>query len=259
MTDALDDLLQNMPGDDATEAEIEAFMETVMATPGGADLIRGFASQITEGGALDTMIKEEESKLDEFALKSPTRFIFRIELIGTNPLVWRRLSLPADCAYFHLHCAIQDSFGWQGAHPHRFEVWEDGHRELTFSSDEEAENDYCEIENPIMNLFTENVIEFIYLYDFDAKWRHRVVIEEFVPAGTKGTIPGTSAHLHDGEEHGPPEDCGGPSGFEDFLRGEHPLCENYEVGVLEKFRTGQPDFSRLTFRDPAALLRKRSS
>lgn len=258
MTDALDDLLQNMPGDDATEAEIEAFMETVMATPGGADLIRGFASQITEGGALDTMIKEEEARLDEFALKSPARFIFRIELVGTKPLVWRRLSLPADCAYFHLHCAIQDSFGWQDVHPHRFEVWEEGRCELTFSSDEEAGDHYCEIENPITNLFTENVTEFIYLYDFKDQWRHRVVIEEFVQAGTGGTIPGASAHLHDGEGHAPPESCGGISGFADFLKGDHPLCKNYEAEILAQFRTGQPDLSTITFRDPAAALRKLS-
>ena len=258
MTDALDDLLQNMPGDDATEAEIEAFMEIVMATPGGADLIRGFAGQITEGGALDTMIKEDEAKLDSFALTSPARFIFRIELVGTKPLVWRRVSLPADCAYFHLHCAIQDSFGWQDSHLHRFEVWEEGRCELTFSSDEEAENHYGEVENRITDLFSENVTEFIYLYDFGDEWRHRVVIEEFVPAGTKGTSPGSAPCLHDGKGHAPPENCGGLPGFSDFLKGVHPFCKNYEPEILEQFRTGQPDLSAITFRDPAVALRKLS-
>jgi len=256
MTEALDDLLQNMPGDDATEAEIEAFMGIVMATPGGAELIRGFAGQITEGGALDSMIKEEEAKLDEFALKSPARFIFRIEILGTKPLVWRRFSLPTDCAYFHLHCAIQDSLGWQDVHRHRFEVWEEGHCELVFSSDEEAENDCCEIENRIVDLFNENVTEFIYLYDFGDEWRHRIVIEELAQAGTKGTIPGMTPHLHDGQGHGPPEDCGGIAGFQNFLKGDHLLCENYEPEILEELRTGKPDFSKVTFRDPAIVLRK---
>ncbi|MFT6499220.1 MAG: hypothetical protein ACJAT6_001356, partial [Akkermansiaceae bacterium] len=105
MTDALDDLLQNMPGEGSSEEQIEAFMAKVMAIPGGAELIRDFSEKMTMGGSLDTMIKEKEEELEGLTLTSPARFIFRIELPGTKPLVWRRLSLPADCAYFHLHCA----------------------------------------------------------------------------------------------------------------------------------------------------------
>ncbi|MDB4265483.1 plasmid pRiA4b ORF-3 family protein, partial [bacterium] len=197
MTDPLDDLLQNMPLEDASEAEIEAFMEKVMATPGGADLIKDFASKITEGGSLDTMLKEEEARLESLTLKSPARFIFRVELSGTSPLISRRLSLPADASYFHLHCALQDAFGWQDSQPHQFQVWEDGQLEVSFSlgDEEEArEDDYCEIENRIVDLFQENVFEFRYLY---RKWLHRVVIEDFVPAGEKGSSSDLTPHLHD--------------------------------------------------------------
>ena len=256
MTDPLDDLLHDMPAEGAGEAEIAAFMEKVMAIPGGPDLIRDFAEKITAGGSLDTMIREEEAELESLTLESPARFIFRIELLDTKPLVWRRLSLPADCAYLHLHCAIQDSFGWEDSHLHRFEVWEDGHRELTFSlgSEDGEDNDYCEVENRIADLFRENVSEFLYLYDFGDNWRHRVVVEEFVPAGTKGTSKDFTAHLHEGEGHAPPEDCGGIPGFHDFLAGHHPLCKVYDPEVLEQFRTGKPDLSRVTFRDPASAL-----
>lgn len=250
MTDPLDDLLAKMPDPEASEAEIEAFMQKVMTTPGGAELIHSFAEKITAGGSLDTMLKEEEEEAERKALKSPARFIFRIELLDTIPLVWRRLSLPADCAYIHLHGAIQDSFGWEGSHLHRFEVWEDGHRELTFSPgfDEEGKEDYCEIENRIVDLFRENVSEFIYLYNFGDCWRHRVVIEDFVQAGVNGTSKELKPHLHDGEGHGPPEDCGGPVGFTDFLKGDHPLCENYEPEILEQFRSRKPDLSQVNFR-----------
>lgn len=248
MTDPLDDLLANMPDPDAGEAEIEAFMEKVMATPGGPELIHSFAEKITAGGSLDTMLKEEEAEAERRALKSPARFVFRIELPGTKPLVWRRLSLPADCAYVHLHGAIRDAFGWEDIHEHRFEVWEDGQLELTFSADESEDSaDYCESENRIVDLFRENVSEFQYLYDFKDEWRHRVVIEDFVQAGVGGTSKELKPHLHDGEGHGPPESCGGVEGFAQFLKGDHPFCEKFDPEILEQFRTGLPDLSKITF------------
>ncbi|MDB4438593.1 hypothetical protein N9195_03295, partial [bacterium] len=92
MTDPLDDLLAKMPDPDASEAEIEAFMQKVMTTPGGAELIHSFAEKITAGGSLDTMLKEEEEEVERKALKSPARFIFRIELLDTKPL----FQLPAN-------------------------------------------------------------------------------------------------------------------------------------------------------------------
>ncbi|MDG2401307.1 MAG: plasmid pRiA4b ORF-3 family protein [Akkermansiaceae bacterium] len=260
MTKSLDDLLDSMPDENAPEEEINAFVEQVLATPGGEELIRDFAGKITEGGTLDTMLKEAEAELANLKLKSPARLIFRIELPQTKPLVWRRFSLPADCAYFHLHCAIQDSFGWQNSHLHRFEVWEDGRRELTFSlgrEDEPLGDDYCEIENGILDLFRENVLEFIYLYDFEDNWRHRVIIEDFVQAGIKGTSKKRNAHLHGGEGHGPPEGCGGVRGFAEFLEGGHPMCEQFEASVLEKFKTEQPDFSKIVLRDPSEVLRRK--
>ncbi len=262
MKKSLDDLLDSMPDENAPEEEVNAFVEQVLSTPGGGELIRDFAGKITEGGILDTMLKEEEAELENLKLKSPARLIFRVELPRTQPLVWRRFSLPADCAYFHLHCAIQDSFGWQNSHLHRFEIWEDGRREITFSlgcENKSLEDNYCEIENEILDLFRENVLEFIYLYDFEDNWRHRVIIEDFVQAGIRGTSKKTIAHLHGGEGHGPPEGSGGAPGFAEFLEGEHPICERFEASVLEEFRTGQPDFSKITFRDPADVLRRKKN
>ncbi len=247
MTDPLDDLLAQMPPADASEAEIESFMERVMNTPGGAELIHDFAGKITAGGSLDTMLKEEEAAVEKRSLKSPARFVIRVSLLGIEPLIWRRFSLPADCAYVHLHEAIQDAFGWEGRQDHRFEIWEEGQLEVSFSASEDGE-DYCEVENRLIDLFRENVSEFQYLYDFQDKWRHRIVIENLVRAGLNGTRKELRPHLHTGERHGPPEDCGGPPGFAKFLQGEHPLCRKYEPEILAEFKTGHPDFEKITLR-----------
>jgi len=252
MTDPLDDLLAQMPSPDASESEIESFMAKVMATPGGPELIKDFARKITAGGSLDTMLKEEKAQLEALSLKSPDRFIFRIELTGTNPLIWRRLSLPVDASYFHLHCALQDAFGWQDSRLHHFEVWEDGQHELTFSLS--GDDDYCEVGNHIADLFRENVTGFRYLYQ---NWLHRIVIEDVVPAGEKETSTDFTPHLHDGSGHGPPENCDGLPGFKKFLNGTHPLCQNYTPEVLEEFLSGTPDLSKISFRQASDVLRKK--
>lgn len=198
MADSLDDLLAEMPLPEASEGEISAFMERVMSAPGGAELVRGFAEKITAGGTLDVMLKEKEREEEKRSLKSPVRFILRIELMGTSPLVWRRLSLPADCAYFHLGKAIQAAFEWEGVRGDRFEVWEDGELELSFGSAESG-GEYCHIENHLMDLFQENVSEFRYFCGLEGEKGHRVVIEDFVPAGVKGTCDSLTPHFHAGE------------------------------------------------------------
>jgi len=120
---------------------------------------------------------------------------------------------------------------------------------LTFGSSGDEE-EYCEVENRVAELFREEVGEFLYRYDEGDNWRHRVVIEDFIGAGMKGTSEGLAPKLHGGAGHGPPEGCGGLGGFEEFLRGEHPFCERYDEGVMAEFRKGVPDFSKVVFRDP---------
>ncbi len=48
-TDPLEDLLTNMPDEGASEEEIAEFMNQFMGTAGGEDMLKSFASQITEG------------------------------------------------------------------------------------------------------------------------------------------------------------------------------------------------------------------
>lgn len=245
MMERLEEMLDKMPGEGASEEEIEAFMEKVMEEPGGLAMIKELAEKIAGAGAGPG--ESDES----LALQSPIRLIFRVELLGTEPLVWRRFSLPADATFFHLHHAIQDAFGWRNCGGHRFEVWEEGRCEVTFGPEAGGGPDeYGEKENRIHDLFREQVGEFLYLYDFDDDWRHRVVAEEIVGAGTAGTSKETVPKLHGGEGHGPPEGCGGVAGFAAFLRGEHPLCDQYEAEVLEEFRKGQPDLAKVVFRVP---------
>jgi len=241
--DSLDDLMERMPPESASEEEKAAFMEQVMATEAGAQLIRGFAEQITEGGSLDRMLKESEPEVPE--LQSPVRFIFRVELLETK--IWRTLSLPADASFLNFHEAIQDAFGWLDTREHEFQVFEDGQLELTFSSCEE-EGHFCEIQNPISQLIENGVDQFLYLYDFEAHWMHRVLFEKVVPAGAEGTSSDFRPAIHDGAGLCPPEDTKGVEDFQKFLQGDHPLAKEYGPELVTRIREGEFDPKAVRFR-----------
>ena len=56
------------------------------------------------------------------AIKSsmPPSYQFYIELLGSDPLVWRRLLVPAHYTLYQLHKAIQGAFGWENSHLFQF-------------------------------------------------------------------------------------------------------------------------------------------
>jgi hypothetical protein len=53
---------------------------------------------------------------------------------------------------------------------------------------------------------------FTYVYDFGDDWRHRIEVESTEPASENDWLP----RVIDGARRGPPEDCGGPAGYEEI-------------------------------------------
>ena len=60
-------------------------------------------------------------------------------------------------------------------------------------------------------MLTEVGDQLLYTYDFGDDWRHLLVVEELLP-------PATTATCLAGRRACPPEDCGGPGGYEELLR-----------------------------------------
>ncbi|MEN8849416.1 MAG: hypothetical protein ABF377_15270 [Akkermansiaceae bacterium] len=249
--DPLEDLLTNMPGDDASEEDIAEFMNQFMSTAGGEDMLKQFAGQITEGGALDQMLKEDEKKEELYKPPGSTvRLLILVELPNAPVDTWRRISLPNDAAFIDLHQAIQDSFGWEDSHFHEFQLREDGKVEITFSNDpakRDEETDYCEVQNHVIDIYQSGVSEFHYLY---GQWEHLVRIETMLPPADSATPDDLRPLLHDGLGHGPPEKCENLKGYAEFIKGTHPLCKDYEEDILEEFREGVPDLEKVSFRKP---------
>ena len=256
------EMMDAFPSDDASEEEVEAFMKEVMESDAGAQMIESFAEQLKEGGVLDELLDgDEESGESQYEpLKSPARMIFKVELSGSDPLLWRRFSLPGDASFFDLHCAIQDSMGWEDRHQHQFEFRSQGKVEATFSSnpvEEVRENDFCGVGNRIVDAILGSEPKFHYVYDFSDNWEHLVTFENLVGAGQEETSPGLTPMMHAGEGLCPPEDCGGIPSFLELLSGESEFIEEYPAEFLKKLREGEFYPPAVKFRNPADIIKLR--
>ncbi len=159
----------------------------------------------------------------------------KIILVDSEPLIWRRVMVPADITFKRLHDVIQFSMGWKDYHLYDFNIKEEN---LRITCDEEViaeyefyskmqltkENDphgfianILKIKPKLSSkvkidkyLAKGNSIE--YIYDFGDYWRHDIILEEVVENYEHGY-----PICIDAEGACPPEDVGGIPGYKEFL------------------------------------------
>jgi hypothetical protein len=146
--------------------------------------------------------------------KGDLLYQFKITLHDVKPAVWRRIQIP-DCTLVDLHEYIQAAFGWWNYHLHQFDI--DGER---YSQPAPDGDDFgMEFKDETDVLLSKLIPKsgrpsrWIYEYDFGDGWRHEVLFEGFPPADPKAKYP----LCVEGERACPPEDCGGPYGYSDYL------------------------------------------
>ncbi|MBR9977419.1 MAG: DUF1186 domain-containing protein, partial [Bacteroidetes bacterium] len=175
--------------------------------PGSAKLREmEFNSLSTENGGMKT---------DEQVLQ------FRVELQHIAPPVWRRIQVPSWYSLWDLHVAIQDAMGWLDSHLHTFrfagEEWENVEFGIPAEDDMYEEEMNLTVEPGWLHaadaLFRETGDSAQYEYDFGDSWLHEVVFEGNVPAEKDASYP----RCVDGARACPPEDCGGPAGYDRIL------------------------------------------
>jgi hypothetical protein len=133
----------------------------------------------------------------------------KVTIVDTKPPVWRRVVVPAELTLAGLHDVFQAAFGWWDQHLHEFEIGgvryglDDG--EGWAPPKDERRTRLAEVAVAGSS--------FLYVYDFGDDWRHKVVVEKVFPAEPGVRYPLCTA----GRRAGPPEDCGGPWGYRDFL------------------------------------------
>jgi hypothetical protein len=143
------------------------------------------------------------------AAKADTVFCLKITLDWLKPDVWRRVEVP-DCTLWELHAVIQLCMPWTDSHMWSFEVGRDeqyslqADRELGFRPADRVK---------LSQLAARDVKKIRYTYDFGDSWDHIIVFEKPVARDPKAKYPRCVA----GARACPPDDCGGPPGYEQLL------------------------------------------
>jgi hypothetical protein len=151
--------------------------------------------------------------VSEQRLPKETTVVFQIKvsLMGIAPLIWRRVQT-LDCTLADLHDLLQVTMGWEFEHLYRFIIGGVDYADLDMAGDEDAQ-DACDTNLSAILPAQNRRPRFHYLYDFGDQWMHQLVVEERLSPeqGTKYPI------CVAGQRACPPEDCGGPWGYPDFV------------------------------------------
>jgi pRiA4b ORF-3-like protein len=143
---------------------------------------------------------------------------FKITLQDVKPAVWRRIQTPSSYSFWDLHVAIQDAMGWKDMHLHEFQIIDPEKGKLeSIGIPDDDEFGPAEVvpgwERSVAKYFSGENPAATYVYDFGDDWNHEVILEESLPA-----VKDEPPVCLDGGGACPPEDCGGPNGYAEFLR-----------------------------------------
>lgn len=172
--------------------------------------------------------------------QNPTVHQLKITLQGTKPPLWRRILVPSDASLGFVHEVIQEVFGWEGFHLHRFEdrrgrEWGDPSRDDGYFG-----GGYSDEEDAVLGKVAraEGTI-LTYVYDFGDDWYHRIEVEKVLPADPAVSYPVCTG----GRRAAPPaEDIGGLWGLHEIVslvaHPEEEVPEHWEDLVGQLRETG---------------------
>ncbi|TQY04955.1 plasmid pRiA4b ORF-3 family protein, partial [Rhizobium sp. rho-1.1] len=130
-------------------------------------------------------------------------------LDDVDPLVMRRVVVPFRIRLDRLHEVLQEAFGWTNSHLYEFRI-----RDIGFGVPDGGFDGPIDARKETLLAAIEDIgaKSFKYLYDFGDGWTHTVKIEKVLPATAGFGDP----FLLDVVGRCPPEDVGGPWGYEEF-------------------------------------------
>ena len=133
----------------------------------------------------------------------------KITLKHIKPPIWRRLEVPADIKLGKLHEVIQIAMGWTDSHMHAFIAGQTvyGTPDPEFGGGTKNER------NVQLDGIVKEGGKLIYEYDLGDGWEHEIKVEKVFDADPASRYP----RCTDGKRACPPDDCGGPYGYEEFL------------------------------------------
>ncbi len=173
--------------------------------------------------------------------------------------------MPGDYTFWDLHVAIQSAFAWTDTHLHEFRPWSqrDGYPRFGMPLEEFDDNPPLPgWKHRVADVLTRANPRIEYEYDFGDGWEHTVVLEEILEAAPGKKYPRCTA----GERSAPPDDCGGPGGYESLLETlaypedpEHTsshVWASRQKGRRGKFDPEAFDEQQVKFASPAPRLKR---
>jgi len=134
----------------------------------------------------------------------------KITLRSVEPPVWRRIVVRSDTNLAELAAILEAAMGWLGGHLHAFEGAE---ARYAMPAPEWPDDDLDERAVRVRVVLPDVGSKLRWDYDFGDGWEHDVVVENIGPGQSNVDDPICLA----GSMACPPEDCGGPMGYEDLL------------------------------------------
>jgi prepilin-type processing-associated H-X9-DG protein len=186
---------------------------------------------------------------------------FKVTLRDISPPIWRLIQVPANYSFWDFHVAIQDAMGWLDCHLHIFKC-KDKKEEETVAIGIPDPDGYGENQilpgwkKSIRDYFTEAGDGCEYEYDFGDGWEHEIILEKIIEKEKGSKLP----RCIDGKRACPPEDCGGPPGYDDLINiFSGPKNDSYKEMVDWLGRVYEPEkfnVFEIKFEDPQERFRK---
>ena len=134
----------------------------------------------------------------------------KVTLKDIRPPIWRRIQVADQIRLDRLHEILQIVMGWTDIHLHEFVVKEISYGDTSMDTGRDLKN---EKRVSLSNILSVEESKFLYIYDWGDYWEHEILLEKIIPFQTGTRYPVCLA----GKRACPPEDCGGPSGYEELL------------------------------------------
>lgn len=140
----------------------------------------------------------------------PRRLVLRITLRNIDPPIWREISVPDAYSLSQLHRCIQLVFDWLDCHLFQFQV---GARQFERGGSDLGGEDASATKLSELGFTAGSTA--LYSYDMGDGWEHDLLV---VSAENDTQDDGLSlAYVLDGARAAPPEDVGGPPGYDHLL------------------------------------------
>lgn len=153
-------------------------------------------------------------------------FQLKIALEEVEPSIWRRLLVPSDITLAKLHFVLQKAMGWTNSHLHQFVIFDRHIGDLRQDEGELGFEDERKVKLDHLVGVNQSVV---YEYDFGDGWTHDVKVEQALEVDNHFRYPACTA----GARACPPEDVGGPPGYETLIAALSDSKHEEHDGMVE--------------------------